>query len=56
MAKKNYIDDKGNYQNVENLTLAQIYNEGVKAGIAISKMIKSNQEDQNGDNNQSCKN
>lgn len=30
--KKNYIDDKGNYQNVENLTLAEIYNKGMQEG------------------------
>ena len=44
MAKKNYIDKKGNYQNVENLTLAQIYNEGVKTGAEIAGMVKYNRE------------
>ena len=30
--KKNYIDDQGNYINIENLTLAEIYYQGVQAG------------------------
>lgn len=29
---KNYIDEKGNYQNIENLTLIQIYNQGYNEG------------------------
>ena len=28
MTNKNYIDEKGNYINVENLSLIEIYNEG----------------------------
>ena len=35
---KNYIDEKGNYHNVENLTLAQIYDKGVEEGYRIAKM------------------
>ena len=35
---KNYIDEKGNYHNIENLTLAQIYEKGVKDGYKIAKM------------------
>lgn len=31
--KKNYIDEKGNYHNVENLTLAQIYKRGEVEGL-----------------------
>ena len=30
--KKNYIDEKGNYINVENLSLAEIYNRGREEG------------------------
>lgn len=30
--EKNYIDEKGNYHNIENLTLAQIYQRGVEEG------------------------
>ena len=30
--KKNYIDDQGNYINIENLTLTEIYYQGVRAG------------------------
>ena len=29
---KNYIDEKGNYINIENLTLRQIYDQGFEAG------------------------
>ena len=32
MEKKNYIDEKGNYHNIENLTFAQIYASGVQEG------------------------
>lgn len=32
MEKKNYIDEKGNYINIENLSLAEIYNEGKVEG------------------------
>lgn len=35
---KNYIDEKGNYHNVENLTLAQIHDRGVEEGYRIAKM------------------
>lgn len=34
---KNYIDEKGNYHNIENLTLAQIYDRGVEEGYRIAK-------------------
>jgi hypothetical protein len=34
---KNYIDEKGNYHNVENLTLTQIYDSGVQEGYRIAK-------------------
>ena len=34
---KNYIDEKGNYHNVENLTLTQIYDRGVEEGYRIAK-------------------
>ena len=34
--KKNYIDEKGNYHNIENLTLAQIYASGVQEGYRIA--------------------
>jgi hypothetical protein len=37
MAKKNYIDKKGNYQNVENLSLAQIYDRGHEDGYKLAK-------------------
>ena len=30
--KKNYIDEKGNYINAENLSLAEIYNRGREEG------------------------
>ena len=35
---KNYIDERGNYHNIENLTLAQIYDKGVEEGYRIAKM------------------
>lgn len=31
--KENYIDAKGVYHNVENLTLAQIYDRGFRDGV-----------------------
>lgn len=34
---KNYIDEKGNYHNIENLTLAQIHDRGVEEGYRIAK-------------------
>lgn len=34
----NYIDEKGNYHNIENLTLAQIHDRGVEEGYRIAKM------------------
>ena len=34
---KNYIDKKGNYHNIENLTLAQIHDRGVEEGFRIAK-------------------
>lgn len=35
--KKNYIDEKGNYHNVQNLTLTQIYDSGVEDGYKMGK-------------------
>lgn len=35
--KKNYIDSKGNYINVENLSLRQIYERGIEAGRGDNK-------------------
>lgn len=35
---KNYIDEKGNYHNIENLTLTQIYDRGAEEGYRIAKM------------------
>lgn len=35
--EKNYIDKKGNYHNIENLTLAQIHDRGVEEGYRIAK-------------------
>lgn len=43
---KNYIDERGNYHNIENLTLAQIYDRGVEEGCRIAKM---EQEDKKND-------
>lgn len=40
---KNYIDEKGNYHNVENLTLAQIYDKGVEEGYRIAKREQEDQ-------------
>ena len=37
---KNYIDEKGNYHNVQNLTLTQIYDSGVEEGYRIAKQEK----------------
>ena len=34
---RNYIDEKGNYHNIENLTLTQIYDRGVEEGYRIAK-------------------
>lgn len=34
---KNYIDEKGNYHNIENLTLTQIYDKGVEEGYRIAR-------------------
>ena len=36
-SSKNYIDEKGNYHNIQNLTLAQIYDSGVEEGYRIAK-------------------
>lgn len=36
---KNYIDERGNYQNVENLTLTQIYDRGVEDGYRSARDI-----------------
>jgi len=36
--KKNYIDEKGNYHNIQNFTLTQIYDSGVEEGYRIAKM------------------
>lgn len=41
---KNYIDEKGNYHNIENLTLTQIYDRGVEEGYRIAKMEGQNHE------------
>lgn len=35
--KQNYIDEKGNYHNELNLTLAQIYDSGVDFGRSVAK-------------------
>ena len=35
--KKNYIDEHGNYMNVQNFTLTQIYDSGVEEGFRIAK-------------------
>ena len=37
MRKHNYVDDRGNYQNVENLTLKQIYDRAYKQGYEWGK-------------------
>ena len=37
--KKNYIDDQGNYINIENLTLAEIYYKGVEEGRKASEQV-----------------
>ena len=42
---KNYIDEKGNYHNVQNLTLAQIYDSGVEEGYRIAKQEASGDDD-----------
>lgn len=34
---KNYIDEKGNYHNIQNLTLTQIYDSGVEEGYRVAK-------------------
>lgn len=36
--KKNYIDRKGVYHNIQNFTLAQIYDSGVEQGYRLAKM------------------
>lgn len=33
---KNYFDEHGNYMNVENLTLAEIYKSGYQDGIKVA--------------------
>ncbi len=43
---KNYIDERGNYHNIENLTLRQIYDRGAEEGYRIAKM---EQEDKKND-------
>ena len=35
--KKNYIDEQGNYHNIQNLSLTQIYDSGVDEGYRIAK-------------------
>lgn len=35
--RKNYLDAKGNYHNVENLTLAEIYLSGIRDGIHVAE-------------------
>lgn len=42
---KNYIDEKGNYHNIQNLTLAQIYDSGVEEGYRIAKQEDSGNDD-----------
>ena len=37
--KKNYIDDQGNYINIESLTLAEIYYKGVEAGRKAAEQV-----------------
>ena len=38
--EKNYIDEHGNYHNIQNLTLTQIYDSGVEEGYRIAKEEK----------------
>lgn len=53
MEKKNYIDEKGNYINVENLPLIEIFNrgkvEGYKKGFIQGSMSKSESGDTQGE-------
>ena len=39
----NYVDDNGNYQNVENLSLREIYNRGYEHGLAHGKISEQKQ-------------
>lgn len=50
--KRNYIDERGNYHNIENLTLAQIYARGMAEGysIGIAKMEGKDHEQDNNHN------
>lgn len=41
---KNYIDKNGNYHNIENLTLAEIYRKGVDDGYKIAKLEHGNEQ------------
>lgn len=38
--KQNYIDAHGNYHNVENLTLAQIYDRGFQMGLNYKPFLE----------------
>lgn len=38
--KQNYIDAQGNYHNVENLTLAQIYDRGFQMGLKYKPFLE----------------
>ena len=43
--KTNYIDSQGNYHNVENLTLAQIYERGFRDGKAYMEFLEQEKRD-----------
>lgn len=47
---KNYIDEKGNYHNIQNMTLAQIYDSGVEEGYRIAKQEAGNDSRRSEDN------
>lgn len=38
--KQNYIDAQGNYHNIENLTLAQIYERGFQMGLKYKPFLE----------------
>lgn len=38
---RNYIDEKGNYHNVQQFTLAQIFDSGVEEGYRRAKLEQS---------------
>lgn len=42
MNNVNYVDERGNYQNIENLTLMQIYNRGFQKGFEEGKREGAN--------------